>query len=202
MSSSPAGSRWGERDNVPRGADYDARWERLAAAGASIHGEADLIESLGPRTVLDAGCGTGRVATELARRGIEVVGVDLDEQMLDAALTKAPDLDWRSGDLVDVTIADGNGHTREFDVVAMAGNVMIFVAPGTEAAVVANLARHLRPGGHLVAGFEVRADRLPIARYDEHARAAGLELVDRWATWDKDPYLGGDYAVSLHCRPG
>ena len=36
-------SRWNERDDVPRGDDYDARWRALEASGASIHGEADLL---------------------------------------------------------------------------------------------------------------------------------------------------------------
>src|SRR5262245_37948055 len=72
--------------------EYDARWERLAAAGGAVHGEADLIASLRPDAVLDAGCGTGRVAIELARRGIEVVGVDLDADMIEAARRKAPGL--------------------------------------------------------------------------------------------------------------
>ena len=37
-----------------------------------------------------------------------------------------------------------------FDAIVLAGNVMIFLAPGSEATVVANLARHLTPGGALV----------------------------------------------------
>ena len=84
----------------------------------------------------------------------------------------------------------------------MAGNVMIFLAPGTEAKVVANLARHLPPGGALVAGFSLERGRLDLATYDAHAGAAGLVLADRWATWDEQPFAGGQYAVSLHRRPG
>src|SRR5262245_2357703 len=72
--------------------EYEARWTHLAAAGEVVHGEADLIASLGPGPVLDAGCGTGRVAVELARRGIDVVGVDLDGDMIAVARTKAPEL--------------------------------------------------------------------------------------------------------------
>ena len=65
------GSRWTDRADVPRGDDYDARFERLAASGADVHGEADLVSSLAPGgRVLDAGCGTGRVAIELARRNV------------------------------------------------------------------------------------------------------------------------------------
>ena len=55
----------------------------------------------------------------------------------------------------------------------MAGNVMIFLEPGTEAAVVANMARHLAPGGVLIAGFQLSRGRLTLGDYDEMADAAG-----------------------------
>lgn len=139
-------SRWQSSDR-PRGADYDARWEQLKAAGRSVHGEADLVESLlrasrGTR-VLDAACGTGRVAIELAARGFSVVGVDADPAMLTVARDKAPDLQWVQADLVDVATVVPD----EFDVVVLAGNVMIFLDQGTEPAVVAQLANRLTPAG-------------------------------------------------------
>ena len=177
-----------------RSETYDRRWEELAAAGQNVHGEADLVEGLGPRSVLDAGCGTGRVAVELARRGIDVVGVDLDASMLEKARAKQPDVPWVVGDVADVDLG------RAFDVVLLAGNVMIFLAPGTEAAVVGNLARHLEPGGALVAGFSLEPGRLDLETYDGHARASGLVLGARWATWDRQPFDGGNYAVSVHRR--
>ncbi len=194
------GTRWQSSD-APRGQDYDARWERLAASGVGVHGEADLIESLlsetGGSTVLDAGCGTGRVAIELAARGCAVVGLDADPAMLAAARSKAPDLRWIEADLVDT-----GAHLGEaFDLVAMAGNVMIFLDRGTEPDVVGQLAARLRPGGLLVAGFQLQTGRLTLDRYDEITAAAGLQLVDRWATWDREPFHGGDYAVSVHRRP-
>ena len=190
-------TRWQQSDR-PRGEDYDARWKRLVASGASVHGEADLIEALlregGGTRVLDAGCGTGRVAIELAARGFDVVGLDADPTMLETARAKAPRLRWIEADLVDT-----DDHLDEtFDVVALPGNVMIFLDRGTEAAVVAALARRLAPGGLLVAGFQVGTGRLTLDRYGEITATAGLELVDRWATWDRQPYDGGDYAVSLH----
>ncbi len=84
----------------------------------------------------------------------------------------------------------------------LAGNVMIFLTPGSEGVVLANLARQLNPGGLVIAGFQVRADRLSLAEYDAHARAAGLELTERYATWDREPWRpGGAYAVSVHRRP-
>ncbi|MBK3381401.1 MULTISPECIES: class I SAM-dependent DNA methyltransferase [Streptomyces] len=179
---------------VWNGDAYQARFDEIAAGGGEVHGEAELVRSLGPGSVLDAGCGTGRVAVELARHGIEVVGVDLDASMLATARRLAPGLAWHRSDLAGLDLG------RSFDVVVMAGNVPLFTAPGTEAALVAGVARHVRPGGgRLVAGFSL--DRgYTLEAYDAHASAAGLDLEARYATWDREPYDGGAYAVSVHRR--
>jgi SAM-dependent methyltransferase len=191
------GTRWQDTE-APRGDAYDARWRRLAATGQDIHGEADLIEDLlresGGDRVLDAGCGTGRVAIELAARGFSVVGMDLDAQMLDAARAKAPEVPWLLADLTEATAQ----FDTEFDVVAMAGNVMIFVDAGTEGEVLSQLSSLLAPSGLMVAGFSIRPAGLSLVEYDGLAKATGLELAHRWATWDREPYMGGDYAVSVH----
>ena len=177
------------------GEAYEAQFEAKAAAGHDMHGEATFVQQLGVRSVLDAGCGTGRVARELARRGLEVVGVDVDRSMLEVARRKAPRLDWRLDDLATVDLG------RTFEAVVMAGNVMLFVVPGAEAAVVSNLARHLVPDGLLVAGFQLMPGRITLADYDRMATAAGLALAERCATWDRQPWRpGGEYAVSVHRR--
>jgi hypothetical protein len=76
---------------------------------------------------------------------------------------------------------------------------MIFVAPGTEGAVLGRLAAHLLRDGAVVAGFQLVPGGLTLERYDELAAAAGLTLAERYATWDRDPWQqGGDYAVSVH----
>ncbi len=186
-------TRWGAEQRSS-GSEYDARWERLAASGEDPHGEASFVVGFEPQSVLDAGCGTGRVAIELARRGIETVGVDLDAGFIARATTKDPEIEWHRADLATVDLGRG------FDVIVAAGNVMIFLAPGTEGAVVANLARHVLPGGRLITGFQVRADRLPLDRFDALAVEAGMSLAGRFATWMAQPYEGGGYAVSVHVR--
>ncbi len=188
--------RW-QGSGVPRGAAYDRRFEELAASGMDMHGEAALVDSYGAGSVLDAGCGTGRVAMELSRRGHPVVGVDVDEAMLAAARAKAPDLIWVRGDLADPELDFG----RTFDVVVMAGNVLIFVPAGVEDRVIANAARWLAPGGLLVTGYSLQPDGFGPRRHDALAAAAGLELQDRWSTWDRRPFSAGDrYAVAVHRR--
>ena len=193
-------TRW-QDTNAPRGDDYDARWRSLAATGQNVHGEADLVETLlresGGTRVLDAGCGTGRVTIELADRGFSVVGVDVDPDMLSAARTKRPELPWVEADLTDLKqVVDA-----EFDVALLAGNVLIFVRSGTEGDVVGAVGERVAPGGLLVSGFSIRPDRLSLSHYDELAEGAGLQPVARWATWSRDPFTGGDYAVSVHRKP-
>jgi SAM-dependent methyltransferase len=190
-------TRWQQSD-APRGDDFDRRWERLAASGGGVHGEADFVDdvlrSTGGRRVLDAGCGTGRVAVELARRGYSLVGVDADAAMLESARGKDPAITWMHADLGDLE----TGLDATFDVVLLAGNVMIFLDPGSEGPVLARLAECLATGGLLVAGFSLRPGRLQLDEYDRLAEAAGLRLVQRWATWDREPFAPGDYAVSVH----
>ncbi len=173
---------------------YQDRFDSLAASGVDVHGEAGFVADLGPASVLDAGCGTGRVARELARRGIDVVGVDLDESMIATARRLAPDLIWLQADIARLDLG------LTFDVVVMAGNVPLFAAEPSREALVAGCARHLSEGGALVAGFQLDRGYL-LETYDEHCRRAGLACVGRWATWSGEPFAGGDYAVSIHRRP-
>ena len=176
------------------GDEYQRRFDALAAAGHDVHGEAAFVLRYEPTTVLDAGCGTGRVAIELALRGTQVVGADVDSSMIATARRRAPEVHWVEADLTALDIG------RTFDVVVMAGNVPLFTPPGTQRDLVAGCARHVAIGGRLVAGFTLD-HRYPIEQYDEHCAAAGLTLEERFATWDRDPWRpGGDYAVSVHRR--
>ena len=78
---------------------------------------------------------------------------------------------------------------------------MIFLAPGTEAAVVQNMARHLAADGVLIAGFQLSVGYLALEEYDRLAEAAGLVLSERYTTWDRAPWTwAGTYAVSVHRR--
>jgi SAM-dependent methyltransferase len=191
-----ASNRWMAGD-TPRGEQYDRRFDELAASGMEMHGEADLVDHYGPASVLDAGCGTGRVAIELSRRGRSVVGVDMDARMLEAARRKAPDISWVEGDLSAPDLSLG----RQFDVVLMAGNVLIFVAAATEARVVSNMAGLVAPGGRLIAGYALRPGAPSAAAYDEWAAQAGLAAEDRWSTWDRAAFgPHSSYTVSVHRR--
>ena len=133
------------------------------------------------RVVLDAGCGTGRVAIELARRGYDTVGIDVEPSMLDAARAKAPELEWILGDLSSTVLPDsvvrprGGGRQRD-DLPRARHRSRRGLEPGPDR----------RPGGLVVAGFQV-GRQLTLERYDALAASAGLELAERWATWEQRP---------------
>jgi len=189
------------------GEDYQRRFDTLAASGASVHGEADFVDRLvGPASrILDAGCGTGRVAVELARRGHDVVGVDVDASMLAVAQRTAPGLVWRQHDLATLISRDLGA---PFDLVVLAGNVIPLLAAGTERAAVGALVARLHAGGRLVAGFGLDVAHLPLDHvpvtlddYDGWCAEHGLALESRFGTWDAAPFdVEEGYAVSVHRR--
>ncbi len=172
------------------------RFRDLAAEGADLEGEARLVDALAPRgsRVLDAGCGAGRLGGTLHRRGHDVTGVDADEVLVAEARARRPGPTWLVADLLDVDLG------AAFDVVVTAGNVMVFLAPGTEQRVVANLARHVADDGALVLGF--RLDRhYGLADLDDHLAAAGFAVEQRFSTWDLRPLgEGADFAVTIARR--
>lgn len=176
------------------GDDYQARFDALAATGADVHGEATFVRAYEPGSVLDAGCGTGRVAIELAAHGIDVVGVDVDASMLETAMRRGPEVEWVRADLTTFDLG------RRFDVVVMAGNVPLFTPPGTQEALVGHVAGHVADDGVLIAGFQLdRPDRAySVAAYDTALAAAGHEVAERFSTWDRDPWTTeSTYAVTV-----
>ncbi|MDQ0943897.1 SAM-dependent methyltransferase [Streptomyces sp. V1I1] len=109
--------------------------------------------------ILDAGCGTGRIAIRLAELGHHCTGVDVDSSMLAVARRDAPVQDWLLGDLAGLDALDLN---PGFDLALAAGNVIPLLAPGTEPTVIRQLAATLRPGGLLVTGTGLDAAHLPL----------------------------------------
>ena len=207
--------RWVEWRRTVDLVKYDQRWEAMAARGENVHGEADAVTRLIERhldvherehalRVLDAGCGTGRLAVELSRRGHVVTAVDLDPDMIDKARDKSSDITWLVGDLstVDVTTRGGL-----FDVIVMAGNILNFCAPGTQTTIVQNMVKHLADSGLLVCGWsqELRDDAYLWVDFVRDSRGAGANVAETWTNWDGDampastlggePVRSSDYAV-------
>ena len=176
--------------------EYDRRWEAMVERGESVHGEMDFIDRCvnGVKVdILDAGCGTGRLAIEATRRGHHCVGVDLDRNMIERARTKAPHITWVHADLSNLDLG------TTFDVAVMAGNIPLFCAPGTQALIIESLTRHLRSGGLLISGFslEKRTGAYTATDFDHHAVAAGLRRYAWYPAWDTDLNTESANAVEL-----
>ncbi len=198
-------TRWEQSARAMAGDDYAeayaARFRALAADGQDTHGEASFVTGLvePPESVLDAGCGTGRVAARLSELGYDVVGVDVDAAMLAQAQAEWPDLDWRLGDLSAIDL----GST--FDAVVVAGNTIPLLEPGTLAATCQRFAAHLEPAGWLICGFGLDEAHLPqgcpvtsLAEVNRAMAAAGLREVELWSTWDREPFTDAGYVVTVH----
>lgn len=202
-------ARWQEIARATAGEDYATkyaeRFREMAASGEDVHGEADFVTGLvpPPARVLDAGCGTGRVAVRLHGLGYDVVGVDVDPEMLFVAAAEEPELYWLLGDLATVDLE------MEFDLVLVAGNTIPLLEDGTLVDACARLAAHAVPGGLVVCGFGLDAAHLPagcpvtpLPEFEEAMAAAGLVEEHRFGTWARgafDPEAG--YLVSVHRRP-
>ena len=191
-------ARWFDEWTPRQRAEYAERFLALKATGHDIDGEARLIDALAARgsRILDAGCGTGRVAAALAARGHQVLGVDIDPSLISAGLRQYPGLPLRELDLLSLSPSAGT-----FDLIVSAGNVMAYLGPGTERAVLAAMASVLAPGGRAVFGFAT--DRpYSISDLDADAATAGWSLEGRFATWQLDPFLpDSDWAVSIYRAP-
>jgi SAM-dependent methyltransferase len=96
--------------------------------------------------VLDVGCGPGRHAHELARRGIRVHGVDVSERFVDLARAGAP-----PGATFERRDARTLAFDAEFDAVVCLcqGAFGLMTATGDDEVVLGGIANALRPGGGL-----------------------------------------------------
>ncbi len=155
-------------------------WEDLADAAA------------GP--VLDLGCGTGRVSLHLARRGADVLGVDLDPVLVG-------ELEGRAG-AEGLTVTTLVGDVREIDpargyrlVLAPMQLFHLLHSPEDRAACLAAVRRSLAPGGRLAVALlteldeplgEPAEDVLPDVREIDgwifSSLPLGVDADDRWIT--------------------
>jgi len=133
--------------------DYGENYDRESFTQGTA-GECDFIEKEtgGDKAtrILDIGCGTGRHAIELARRGYSVTGIDLSESQLKRAGEKAAaaglGIDFRRCDARDLPFA------AEFDLAIMLceGAFPLMETDEMNYAILQGAARALKPGGKFI----------------------------------------------------
>ncbi|MER8033995.1 class I SAM-dependent methyltransferase [Streptomyces hydrogenans] len=180
-------TRWQEAGNS---SNYGKRFAELVSAGEDIDGEARLADTLLPRRgarVLDAGAGMGRVTAALLRRGHDVVAIEPDEALVRQARETYPGLPVAERDILDLGPADG-----PFDLVVCVGNVMVYLAEGTERAALRAMRSVLGENGRILIGFHLQ-DRPPhahaytAAEFETDLAAAGLRVDLRAGTYQLHP---------------
>lgn len=139
---------------------YDTIAEDYAATFPGTEPEADLdlavledftrrvLEADGTSRVLDAGCGTGRIARRLADRGCAVTGIDLSPGMLAMARRDHPDLEVAQGSVTDLPFPEA-----AFDGV-LCWYSLIHLTDDELPVALAEVARVLRPGGLVLVAFQ------------------------------------------------
>ena len=187
VAADPGHSRW-----------YIERFRAMARAGDDLVGEARLVDAMAPRgaRILDAGCGPGRVGGYLAGVGHDVVGVDVDPALIEAAEHDHPGPRWLVGDLAELDLP-ARGIAEPFDVIVSAGNVMTFLAPSTRVQVLSRLVSHLKDHGRAVIGFGAGRD-YEFSQFLDDAAAAGFAPDLLLSTWDLRPFADdSDFLVAL-----
>ncbi len=182
LAEKPGHSRW-----------YVERFRAMAHDGADLAGEARLIDAMVPRKarILDAGCGPGRVGGHLHAAGHEVVGVDLDPELIAAAEEDWPGPTWLVGDLAELAVPGS------FDAIVCAGNVMTFAAPDSRVPILRRMRAHLAADGRAVIGFGAGRG-YPFDEFRADVRTAGLVADTLFGTWDLRPFTeGSDFLVAV-----
>jgi SAM-dependent methyltransferase len=153
-----AAAIWHDVECGSYGADLEL-WEQLADRAG------------GP--VLELGCGTGRVALHLARRGHAVVGLDLDPELLAVLVSRAAGLP------IEALAADACDFPPQIGIglgLAPMQFLQLLESPAERIACMASVARQLSPGGLLAAAIVEEIE----APADAELPVPDVRDVDGW----------------------
>ena len=179
---------------VGRGEWYESVLARRIASGEDVVAPARFVLTLHPRSVLDAGCGTGHLSRFLAEAGVDVLGFDIDPEMLEPARLRAPQLNWLRADIATIKLDNA------FDVVLVAGNVFNFVEPSRLRAAVLGMAAYVAPSGHLCASFSAHGS-LALADYSAWLAEASFSERQLSSDWCGSQLIrGAADIVTVHQR--
>ena len=193
-------TRWELGGEDMRG--YGEHFATQVARGVDVDGEARFVDALAPRgaRILDLGSGMGRVAAALQARGHDVVATEPDPALRAQSEATYPDL----AVLPHEALALDPDRLGTFDVVAVVGNVMVYLGEGTEVRVLERVRELLGPEGRAAIGFHLTAIKAgsrtyPAEEFIADVAAAGLRVVHRFGSYElHEP--NDEYAVWVLAR--
>lgn len=178
-------TRWELAGEDNRG--YGEHFAARVAQGVDVDGEARFVDAMAPRgaRILDIGSGMGRVAAALQARGHDVVATEPDAALRAQSEATYPDL----AVLPYQALALDPDELGAFDVVAVVGNVMVYVGEDTEVRVLERVRDLLAPEGRAAVGFHLTAVKAgsrtyPAEEFVADAEAAGLRVVHRFGSYE------------------
>ena len=178
-------TRWELAGEDNRG--YGEHFAAEVAKGVDVDGEARFLDALAPRgaRILDIGSGMGRVAAALQRRGHDVVATEPDAALRAQSEATYADL----AVLPHEALALDPAEVGTFDVVAMVGNVMVYLGEDTEVRVLERVRDLLGPTGRAAIGFHLTAVKsgsrtYPAEEFVADATSAGLRVVHRFGSYE------------------
>lgn len=122
-----------------------------------------ILKELNIKRLADLGCGTGRLTSQFAEAGYQIVAVDPNEEAIEYAKAKeySGEVSWIVGD-------SSNLESNAFEAVIMTANVaQVFLTDESWLAAISDVYRALKPGGHFI--FDTRNP-----------------LTKVWEQWEKD----------------
>lgn len=192
--SEPPLSRWAKIG--ARNSGYAREFAEKVESGDDIDGEARLADVLVERgaRILDAGSGMGRVAAYLHQQGHRVVGTEPDAALVEQSRRTYPDIVVLPHDILGLTpteLAAADAPTA-FDLIVCVGNVITFVAEGTEVAVLRHLGELLADDGRILVGFHLQggpetARHVSIEQFATEVADAGLAVEHHFGGYDLRP---------------
>jgi len=146
-------------------------------------------------SVLEVGCGTGRVALRLAQEGVPIVGMDLSPAMLAAACQKSqglPNMRWIEGDMQAFELGE------RFDLILMPGHSFQFMLTTADQIACLNcIRRHLAPGAKLVVHLDhqhvdwlgdlIQGKGTDFELVGEYRLGSTGGSVRKWNSWTYEP---------------
>ncbi|TNM36599.1 class I SAM-dependent methyltransferase [Nocardioides albidus] len=191
-----------------RTSGYGDRFAELIAEGADVVGEARLADALVPRgaAILDAGSGMGRIGAHLLAQGHRVTAAEPDPVLVEQSRRLWPELEVLPLEILALTsdALTSAAAPTAYDLVVCVGNVLTFVAEGTEVAVLRRLGSLLAPGGRILVGFHLQEGPTTAREYAPEefladVEEAGLVVQHRFGGYDLRP-VDDLYCVAILAR--